>query len=81
MPLAVAVASWPDTYWGAAEVTGPTSSPSSAASSGALDAPIPHGDFGRSPVSGGEVGRSSGANGGRGGALDAGEAGGPPETD
>jgi len=82
MPLAVAVASWPDTYWGAPPVTGPNGSPSSAASvGGAPGTAHAHGDLDRSPIGGGDVSSSSEANGDGEGALDSGEPGGSPPAD
>jgi CHAD domain-containing protein len=82
MPLAVAVASWPDPYWGAPQVTEPNGSPRSAASAGGgLDASPAGGDHGPPPITGGDLSNASDANGDAEGVLDTGEAGGSPEMD
>lgn len=80
VPLAVAVAAWPDPYWGAPVVTGPNGSPSTSVDTGeALDvggSPGAAEDGDRSTSAARDVDRTSGSNGDGSGTLDAGEMGG-----
>ena len=94
MPLAVAVAAWPDPYWGGPAVTGPNGSPSTVETAGGdPDAGGPPGagedvtrspstpsDVDQPPVTFGPDANGDGIEGRVDGGLGAGDEGGPPET-